>query len=97
MTEADGAPAPMDCVNHFHVTADLCPQALLRILGLVSQLSLIPLSLSCARSEDGLEVEIAVDGLSDQRAAVLLAKIETIVTVREARLIAPVAASGCTP
>ena len=84
-TAPDGAPAPEpNCLYCFQVTADLCPQAMLRILGLVAQHTLIPRSIVCERREDRLHARIAVDGLSPERAEILLAKISTIVTVREA-------------
>jgi hypothetical protein len=81
----DGAPAPDD-LHCFQITADLCPQALLRILGLVAQLTLIPRSVSCERHDDRLHARLAIDGLSPERAGILLAKISMIVTVREALL-----------
>lgn len=87
-TLPDGAPAPEpDGLHCFQVTADPCPQALLRILGLVAQLTLIPRSVLCERHDDRLDARIAVDGLSPERAAILLAKISMIVTVREALLV----------
>lgn len=82
-TLPDGASAPSD-LHCFEITADLCPQALLRILGLVAQLTLIPRSVLCERHDDRLHARIAIDGLSPQRAEILLAKISMIVTVREA-------------
>lgn len=82
----DGASAPDD-LHCFQITADLCPQALLRILGLVAQLTLIPRSVVCERVDDRLHARIAVDGLSPERAGILLAKISTIVTVRDALLV----------
>lgn len=86
---ADSASAPGPNGLHcFHVTTDPCPQALLRILGLVAQQMLIPQSIACERNGDGLSARIAVEGLSPERAGILLAKISTIVTVREAVLTA---------
>jgi hypothetical protein len=86
-TASPGAPAPVaHRLNHFQVTAELCPQVLLRILGLVSQHALIPRNVVCERREDGLHVEIEVDGLPDERAEILLAKMAAIVMVREAVL-----------
>ena len=84
MTTTDGASAPY--LHRFHVTADHCPQAMLRILGLIAQNSLVPRRIVCERLEDRLYAEIAVTGLAPERAEILLAKIATIVTVREARL-----------
>lgn len=69
--------------HHFHVTADLCPQALLRILGLAAQNSLIPRSVTCERHDDRLEISLSVDSLSPERAEILLHKLSAIVTVRE--------------
>jgi hypothetical protein len=87
-TAPDSAPAPApNCLHCFQVTADLCPQVLLRILGLVAQHTLIPHSVVLERHEDRIDARIAVDGLSPERAEILLAKISTIVTVREAILI----------
>jgi hypothetical protein len=79
-----GAHAPG--LYRFHVTADLCPQAMLRILGLVAQNGLVPRRIVSERLEDRLYAEILVTGLTPDRAEVLLAKIATIVTVRDARL-----------
>ena len=86
-TPIEGAPAPD--LYHLHVTTDLCPQAMLRILGLVAQNSLIPRSIACERHADRLHAQIALDGLSGERAEILLAKISAIVTVREAHVTLP--------
>ena len=72
--------------RRFHVTADLCPQALLRILGLVAQHMLIPRLMVCERRDDPIRADLALDGLTPERAEILLAKIAMIVTVREALL-----------
>lgn len=87
MTSAQpGASAADDArVTRFDVTADLCPQVLLRILGLVAQHSLVPLGVSVRRRMDRLDASIRVTGLSPHAADVLLAKIAAIVAVREAR------------
>ncbi|MEZ0242487.1 MAG: hypothetical protein ACAH11_03880 [Sphingomonas sp.] len=83
-TQSTGAPAPG--LHRFKVTADLCPQAMLRILGLVAQNGLVPRRVVCERLEDRLYAEISVTGLTPDRAEILLAKIATIVTVRDVRL-----------
>ena len=88
LSDGADAPEPND-LNCFHVTADLCPQALLRILGLVAQHMAIPRSITCERHDDRLDARIAVDGLTPERAEILLAKIAMIVTVREARMTLP--------
>ena len=86
----NGATAPVpNRLNCFHVVADSCPQALLRILGLVAQNSLIPLSVVCERHEDRLHAKIALYGLSPERAEILLHKIAAIVTVRNAHMTSP--------
>jgi hypothetical protein len=83
-TPPESAPAPdPNCLNRFEVIADLCPQVLLRILGLIAQNSLIPVNLVCERRGDHLHARIALDGLPPARAEILLAKIATIVTVRD--------------
>ena len=85
-----GATAPEPNRLHcFHVVADPCPQALLRILGLIAQNSLIPLSVVCERHAGQLHARIALYGLSPERAEILLAKIATIVTVRDTHLSSP--------
>jgi len=84
-----GATAPEPNRLHcFHIVADPCPQALLRILGLIAQNSLIPLSVVCERHQDRLHAKIALYGVSPARAGILLAKIAMIVTVRDAHMTA---------
>jgi len=86
-TDAASAPEPTR-LYRFRVTADLCPQAMLRILGLVAQHNAIPRRIVCERLEDRLYAEVSVDGLTVARAEILLAKIAAIVTVRDARMTA---------
>lgn len=85
-----GATAPEPNRLHcFQIVADPCPQALLRILGLIAQNSLIPLSVVCERHAEQLHAKIALPGLPPERAEILLAKIAAIVTVRDAHMISP--------
>ena len=87
---SDGATAPEPNRLHcFQIVADPCPQALLRILGLIAQNSLLPLSVVCERHAEQLHARIELHGLSLNRAEILLAKIAAIVTVRDAHMISP--------
>jgi acetolactate synthase regulatory subunit len=82
---------PRERLIRLDVEADLCPQVLLRVLGLVAQQWLIPLTITARSASDSIAIEVELDGaaLSAERAEVLLYKIEAIVSVREARLTAP--------
>ena len=69
------------------VDAGICPQVLLRVLGLISQQGLVPLNISYERQRHRLRFLIEMDGLSEHSADVLARKVESIVMVRSARLL----------
>ncbi|MBO9711625.1 hypothetical protein [Sphingomonas sp.] len=71
------------------VEADPCPQALLRVLGLVAQQMLEPAKLTADREGGCWRLEIAFDDLPEPKAELLLAKTEAIVAVHRARLVVP--------
>ncbi|KQM17231.1 hypothetical protein ASE73_09630 [Sphingomonas sp. Leaf24] len=80
-----------DLVTHarrvrLSVTADLCPQITLRILGLLAQRSIIPVTIAVTRRPRSLAMVVVFVPADAQQSAVLLAKIEALVGVRRARL-----------
>jgi len=68
------------------VTADLCPQITLRVLGLLAQRSIIPASIIVTGRPRSLLLVILLARDHAQQGAVLLAKVEALVGVRRARL-----------
>jgi hypothetical protein len=70
------------------VEADPCPQVMMRVLGLLAQQSLIPLTIAASSTPESIRVEIELDGgiLSEARAERLVHKLAAIVTVRDARV-----------
>ncbi|HVI99484.1 MAG TPA: hypothetical protein VM657_10505 [Sphingomonas sp.] len=87
------AKVPRERIVTLRAETDHCPQVLLRILGMVGQHDTIPLSIGAERDEDGQHVTIEIDTLPDHIVALLLAKIEAIVTVRRAEIV-PLPACG---
>lgn len=77
---------PRSKLVRLRVRADHCPQVLLRVLGLIAQQAVIPVTIAAERRTRELRFEIELDGLPDQSAKVLLAKVEAIVAVRSARI-----------
>lgn len=82
--------SPLDTGRHeYVVTASLCPQVLLRILGLFAQQSIIPQSIHCEQCENELHATVALINLSSQQAEILHAKIASIVMVQRVSLKCP--------
>ncbi|MCW6534020.1 hypothetical protein [Sphingomonas lycopersici] len=75
---------PRERIVTLSVAADLCPQALPRVLGLIAQHNILPLSIAAKRREAVQHFAVDVDNPPDQALAVLLAKIEAIVAVQSA-------------
>lgn len=73
---------PRERIVTLRAQADHCPQVLLRILGLFAQHATVPLSIAADRDDDGLRIAVEIDTLPDATMAVLLAKVQAIVTVR---------------
>lgn len=68
------------------VTADLCPQITLRVLGLLAQRSIIPATIAVTHRPRSLALVVVFAPADAQQGAVLLAKIEALVGVRRVRL-----------
>lgn len=77
-----------DQLVRLRVSADICPQVLLRVLGLVAQHGAIPWSTSFEQRPRTLHVEVLFDIQNRDRAEILLRKVQAIPTVRLARLFA---------
>lgn len=74
-----------DAEVRLRVTADLCPQMMLRILGVVSRQSAIPRSVAADRSAQQLQVDIALDDLAGDALDRMRAQMAAIVGVRSVR------------
>jgi len=81
------AKVPRERIVTLRAETDHCPQALLRVLGMIAQHDTIPLSIGAERGEDGQTVTLDIDTLPDHAMATLLAKIEAIVTVRQVEIV----------
>lgn len=69
------------------VETEICPQVLLRVLGLLAQRCIVPLTMEAQRSADGMRLEVDMELPADGDSETLTAKIEAIVMVRSARLL----------
>lgn len=81
------AKVPRDRIVTLAVDAEPCPQALLRVLGMIAQQGLVAMSIVAERTDDGQRVAVAIDALPEERMEVLLARLEAIVAVRGARIV----------
>lgn len=70
--------------QRFDITVHHDPQALLRVIGLFAQRSLVPERLAVERSGDGLRVAIDVAGLDANGADILVARLREGVLVIDA-------------
>lgn len=68
------------------VSAFICPQILLRVLGLVAQHGAIPYSIGFARRPHSVRIDIVIDSLTPRAAEILLHKIRALPMVRTANL-----------
>ena len=73
-------------IARISVYAMLCPQLLPRVLGLVAQHALVPLTIMSQRRRTTMRLDIEVDGLPEAATAILVEKIRAIITVRSAQL-----------
>lgn len=71
-----------------HVSGDICPNLLPRLLGLVAQFDQIPYGIALIRHRASLKLAIDLGRLEDPRAEILINKVASIPTVRGARLVA---------
>ena len=78
---------PRASLARLRVEAHLCPQVMMRVLGLIAQQAIVPATIQFERRARSVRFEIEVDGLSDQSAQILLEKVRMIVTVRNARFV----------
>jgi hypothetical protein len=77
---------PRTDLTRFVVEGDSHPELLPRLLGLVARHSLVPFTIAAHRRDDAMEVTFEVDGLPGTAPDILLARIESMVSVRAARL-----------
>lgn len=81
------AKVPRDRIVTLAVETDPCPQALLRVLGTIAQQGLVPMTIAADSTDEDQRIAVAIDSLPEERLAVLLARIESIVAVRGARVV----------
>lgn len=79
--------APRNALARLRVEAQLCPQIMMRVLGLIAQQAIVPAAIQFERRARSVRFEIDLDGLSEQSAQILLEKVRMIVTVRDARFV----------
>lgn len=75
---------PRERIATLSVTTDPCPQALIRVLGLIAQHGVLPLSIEAVRGETAQHLAVDMDHLPEAALTVLVAKIEAIVAVQSA-------------
>ena len=80
------AKVPRDRIVTLAIETDSCPQALLRVLGLITQQGSVPMSIAAERHDDGHRIAVAIDALPEDRLSAMIARLEAIVTVRSAML-----------
>lgn len=85
MSAPDGNGGVAGAPARLLIAADLSPQMLLRVLGVVSRQSIIPHAVSATSGGDQLNVEMALVGLRDETVERVRAQIEAIVGVRWVR------------
>lgn len=67
---------PRDQIACLEVTADHCPQVLLRVLGLIARHGAIPHGILFERDQSSLRIEVEVDALAPAHLRTLNFKIE---------------------
>ena len=70
------------------VETELCPQTLMRVLGIVAARGVIPFTIAARRDDRFQAIEIEIDMPDEHRGLVLLQNLRRIITVRRASLIA---------
>lgn len=80
---------PRAALARLDVVADICPQVFLRTLGMIAQRDIVPVAMHFEQTSRSLRFAIEVEGLGDQQAAILVAKIAELVRVRSARWARP--------
>lgn len=74
--------------TRLHIRADADPQTLPRVLGLLSQRWLVPSELVARIEGDALAIECQVPALSGAATAIVAAKLQEMVLVREVAIVA---------
>lgn len=77
---------PRARLARLEVESELCPQVLLRVLGLLARHWVLPLSIEAVRGGDALRMTVEIETLPEPERATLVARIEAIVAVRTARI-----------
>ena len=85
VAEANCGKVPRHRVARLVVVADICPQVFLRVLGLLAQRDIVPLSIRFDHRPRSLRFEIDVNLRGAADAEIIAAKVGTIVRVRSAR------------
>ncbi|TZG25759.1 hypothetical protein [Sphingomonas montanisoli] len=80
---------PRAALARLCVTANICPQVLLRTLGLIAQRDIIPLGIAFERGPRRLRYLIDIEGLSPHHADILASKVSALVRVRSVRWVRP--------
>jgi hypothetical protein len=80
------AKTPRAALVRLHVSGDLCPNLLPRLLGMLAQFDLIPCGIALTKGARSLRLALDLDRADPRRADILLHKVEAIPTVRRARL-----------
>lgn len=86
---ATAAKPPRATLRQLVVEADFCPEMLPRLFGILAQQALLPLAIDYARSRDSVTVSITLAPVVPAVAALLVGRIERIVTVRRAGFATP--------
>lgn len=71
-----------------HIRADADPQTLPRVLGLLSQRWLVPSEFVARLEGDGLDIHCHVPALTGAAVAIVAAKLQEIILVREVSVLA---------
>ena len=66
----------------FAVSAELCPQILCRLLGLIAQQSRLVERVEAHKEPNGLKVRLIVAGMDEHQAEIVAEKMRSLVSVR---------------
>lgn len=77
---------PRERTMRLTVETEICPQVILRVLGLLAQRWIVPFTIDAVRSDDAIRLTVEIQAPSPGECEALVAKTEAIVMVRSARL-----------
>jgi len=80
------AKVPREQIATLSVETEICPQVLLRVLGILAARGMIPFTIAAHRDDRLQRIEIEIDALPETASRVLLQNVRRIVTVRRAEL-----------